>query len=178
MEIIREETRDQDNELVLRTMSITKGNKHLNMSLNGYNELVVSFKRDQKEGEKGGLIQDIFEVREEDGELYRAIDGTFASYSGNVYFDTHGGNLFISESFEDDYNRKIHNYDLFFIEDSAYADYEINCAFFDDSMENESMKYFLNRMFEDPCNVIHHEVFVEKPLRKKLVKTVEKTTQM
>ena len=170
MEIIREETRDQDNEIVLRTMRVTKGYKHLDMSLNRHDELVVSFQRDRKAGEKGGVIQDAFEIRKEDGEFYDAVDGIFASYSGNVYFDTHGGNLILLESFEG----QKHNYDLFFVEDSAYSDMEVRCNFFDDSMENDSMKCLLNRMFMDPEKVIHHSVVVEKPAVRKLAKTVEK----
>ena len=31
MEIIREQTRDQENTIVLRNMRVTKGNKHLDM---------------------------------------------------------------------------------------------------------------------------------------------------
>ena len=170
MEIIREQTRDQDNTIVLRNMRVTKGNKHLDMSLNGYGELVVSFQRDRKEGEKGGVIQDVFEIRKEDGEFYDAVDGIFASYSGNVYFDTHGGNLILLESFEG----QKHNYDLFFVEDSAYSDMEVRCNFFEDSMENDSMKSLLNRMFVKKEGIIEHSIVVEKPLRKMLAKTVEK----
>ena len=161
MEVIRNvENEDKD----LRTVEVVKDEKHLKMSLNKYDELEVSFS--YGENEKGNWFQETFEVDKNDGEFYNAVDGTFASYSGDVFFDTHGANLVL-------YNDE-GNYRFFFMEDDSFASKEIKCRFFDHSIENDSMKYLFNRVYG------RKEQKFEKPrcLSKTLKKLVDNSANM
>ena len=136
----------------LKTVDITKDNKHISMSLNKYDDLIVSFSYEKDE--KGYWFQESFEVNKEDGELYKAVDGTFASYSGDVFFDTHGANLLLLN--------ENGNYRFFFMEDFCFASKEIKCRFFDDSVENTSMKYLFNRLHNSKQQV--KDEVIDKPI--------------
>ena len=155
MEIIKK----KDNEKNVDVVEVINGEKHFKMAMTKYNELEVSFSYD--ETKKGYWFQESFNVNREDDEVYKAVDGIFASYSGDVYFDTIGANLVLLN--EDG------NYRFLFMEESHFASDEIKCRFFDDSLENNSMKSLFERL-----NQIESKK--EKPLAEK-PKSLSKTTK-
>ena len=160
MEIIKK----KDNEKNVDVVEVINGEKHFKMAMTKYNELEVSFSYD--ETKKGYWFQESFNVNREDDEVYKAVDGIFASYSGDVYFDTLGANLVLLN--EDG------NYRFLFMEESHFASDEIKCRFYDDSLENNSMKNLYKRL--NGLNLEKNELVVNKPktLSKTLQKIVEK----
>ena len=157
-------TRRKDNEKELNVVELIDGEKHFKMYMTKYDELDVCFSYDKKK--KGYWFQETFCVNKEDGEAYKAVDGIFASYSGDVYFDTLGANLVL-------YNEN-GNYRFLFMEDANFASNEIKCRFYDDSIENNSMKNLYKRL--NGLNIEKNEPVVNKPktLSKTLQKIVEK----
>ena len=161
MEVIKNvENKDSD----LKTIEVVKNDKHLKMSMNKYDELVVSFS--YGDDKKGNWFQESFEVNKEDGEFYKDVDGTFASYSGDVFFDTYGANLILCN--------EEGNYKFFFMEDSNFAAKEIKCKFFDHSLENDSMKYLFNRVY----GIKDQKVEKQKCLSKTLKNIVDNSANM
>lgn len=140
------------------SVELIKDEKHLKISLESFDQLVVSFFKDDKEGH---WFQESFEVNKNDDEVYNIVDGTFLSYSGDVFFDTYGANLVLLNE-EGKYN-------FVFLNEHTDLDNEIKCKFFNDSIENRSMLYMYNRL----CNIAKTE---EKPktLSKTLNNIVEK----
>jgi hypothetical protein len=153
-----------ENEDGVKTVEVIKGEKHLIMSLTKYDELTVSFS--YGEDKKGFWFQEMFNVNKEDGDFYKAVDGTFASYSGDVFFDTQGANLMLLN--EDG------NYRFFFMGEHNIAGKEIKCTFFDHSLENDSMKYLFNRLHSGEQKIQQETQDKPLALSKTLQNIVEK----
>ena len=149
-----------------RMVKILGNKKKINMSLNKYNELSVGIS--YYDDEKKPWIQESFDITKDDGEIYQIVNGAFASYSGDVYFDTHGANLVLLN--EDG------NYRFFFMGDYNSGDKEIRCNFFNDSIEKDSMIHMFNRFYEERTIFSKDKKDEQKPkmLSKTLQNTVEK----
>ena len=91
------------------------------MTKSKYDELSVSFSYD--ETKKGYWFQESFNVNREDDEVYKAVDGIFASYSGDVYFDTLGANLVL---YNENGNRRVSRKEIEKILNSEVDWYEKN----------------------------------------------------
>ena len=143
-------TKSKDNERDLDVVELVNGEKHFKMAKSKYNELEVSFSYGDK---RGYWFQESFDVTRNDEEVYKAVDGIFASYSGDVYFDTHGANLLLLNEYG--------NYKFLFMGDSNYACNEIRCRFFDDSLENNSMVNLFDRL--NRLDIEKNEPVVCKP---------------
>ena len=132
MEIIKR----LDNENEEKVIELVKDHKHLKMSLTKYDELSLSFSYD--EDEKGFWFQERFEIDKNDEEVYDAVDGTFLSYSGDVFFDSYGANVVLLN--------EENKYSFFFMNELDFAAKEIKGKFLNDSMENQSMKIFFDKL--------------------------------
>ena len=153
MEILKEE---KDGKKVIE---LVKEDKHLKISLTKFDELSLNFSYNDEE--KGNIYQETFDIDKEDGDVYKAVDGTFLSYSGDVFFDTIGANVMLLNNEG--------SYTFVFMKEYHEGTQEIDAKFIDDSMENSSMKLFF-----DELN--NNTKAYEKPktLSKTLKKIVEK----
>ena len=144
-------------------VELIKGDKHLKLTLSKYDELETSFS--YGDTDKGYWFQENFDIDKNDGEIYDAVNGIFLSYSGDVFFDTMGANLILIN--EDN------KYSFFFMKEFDQGTNEITSKFFNDSIENSSMRLFFDRLQRLESK---EEVKVEKPkvLSKTLQKIVEK----
>lgn len=132
MEIIKK----LDNENEEKVIELVKDHKHLKMSLTKYDELSLSFSYDNDEN--GLWFQESFEIDKNDKEVYDAVNGTFLSYSGDVFFDSYGANIIL-------FNEE-NKYSFFFMNEADFAAKEIKGMFLNDSMENQSMKIFFDKL--------------------------------
>lgn len=153
MEILKKEENEK------KIIELIKGDKHLKINLTKYNELSMNFSYDDEE--KSNIYQEVFEIDKKDEDVYNAVDGTFLSYGGDVFFDTMGANLILINDEG--------NYRFIFMKEFDEGTKEITAKFIDDSMENSSM-----RIFFDKLN--NNTKAYEKPktLSKTLKKIVEK----
>ena len=133
MKVIKKEIEKEGKKL--DSVEIVDNNKHLSLTMSQYGELSASLFYDDKDGL---WYQESFDIDKKDGDIYKAVDGVFLSYSGDVFFDTRGANLVL---FNDD-----GSYKFFFMKESYEASNEISCAFDDDSIENSSMRTFYDRL--------------------------------
>ena len=153
----------KSNDNTLSVVELVKGNKHLKLSLSKYDELEASFS--YGDTDKGYWFQENFEIDKNDEEVYNAVDGVFLSYSGDVYFDTMGANLILMNTGD--------KYSFFFMKEFDQGANEIKAKFFNDSMENTSMKFFFKRLEKlEPKEDLKIEK--AKSLSKTLNKIVEK----
>lgn len=160
MKVIRKEIEKDGKKL--DAVEMVEDNKHLRLSMSEYGDLSASFFYDDKDG---SWFQESFDIEKKDGDIYRAVDGVFLSYSGDVFFDTRGANLVLLNNEG--------SYKFFFMKEFYEATNEITCEFDSDSMENSSMHTFFDRL----NNISQEEVKVEdKPivLSKTLKNIIEK----
>ena len=159
MEIIQKKCNEDESSVV----ELVKDDKHLKFSLSKYDELSLEFSYDDKN--KGNLFQERFDIGKEDGDVYKSVDGIFLSYSGDVYFDTLGANLILLN--------EGNKYSFFFMKEFDQGANEVTSKFFNDCIENSSMKLLFERLQGLESKEEYKE---EKPkmLSKTLQKIVEK----
>ena len=161
MKIIKEAIANNDKGL--DSIELVKGDKHIKMSLTGLGDLSVCFFYD--DDKKGYWFQESFDIGKEDEEVYKAVDGIFLSYSGDVFFDTYKSNMILLNDEG--------TYRFLFMKEFSEASKDITCDFFDDSLENRSMKNLFLRL-QNLEQTKEENIDKPKTLSKTLNKIVEK----